>query len=130
MRYNRTTGLALSQMQELVRRVHAALDKPWKKKTGRSKSCGLYRAVEIACMYLRQNGTQEFLGDLREVSQPTVSRIVTTLVPVIMAVLEEFVPDVAAALAGPDGALGPRPGGATVPGFDRPALLRHGRPDG
>jgi hypothetical protein len=88
----------LSQMQELVRRVHAALDTPWNKKTGRSKSCALYRAVEIACMYLRQNGTQEFLGDLREISQPTVSRIVTTLLPVIKAVLEEFVPDAAAAI--------------------------------
>lgn len=43
-------------------------------------------------MYLRQNGTQEFLGDLWGVSQPTVSRIVTTLVPAIKAVLEEFVP--------------------------------------
>jgi hypothetical protein len=49
-------------------------------------------------MYLRQNGTQEFLGDLREVSQPTVSRIVTTLVPMIKAVLEEFVPTAAEAI--------------------------------
>ena len=93
MRYNRTTGLTLSQMQELVLLVHGALDKPWRKKSGRPKSCALYRAVEIACMYLRQNATQEFLGDLWGVSQPTVSRIVTTLVPVIKTVLEQFVPD-------------------------------------
>jgi hypothetical protein len=53
----------------------------------------LHRAVEIACMYLPQNATQEFLGDLRAISQPTVSRIVTTLVPVVKAVLEGFVPD-------------------------------------
>jgi hypothetical protein len=81
-----------SQMQELVRRVHGSLTEPWNKKTGRPKSCGLYRAVEIACMYLRHNGTQEFLGDVRGISQPTVSRIVTVLVPIIKAVLEEFVP--------------------------------------
>jgi hypothetical protein len=43
-------------------------------------------------MYLRQNVTQKFLGDLRDVSQPTISRIVTDLVPLIKAVLEEFVP--------------------------------------
>jgi len=43
-------------------------------------------------MYLRQNVTQEFLGDLRHTSQPTMSRIVTTLVPMVKAVLEEFVP--------------------------------------
>ena len=36
--------------------------------------------------------TQEFLGDLRGISQPTVSRIVTTLVPLVKSVLEEFVP--------------------------------------
>jgi len=92
LRYHRTTGLVPSQMQELVRRVHDALAEPWNKKLGRPKSCGLYRAVEIACMYLRQNATQEFLGDQRDISQSTVSRIVATLTPVVKAVLEEFVP--------------------------------------
>lgn len=93
MRYQRTTGLMATQMQELVIRVENALTKPWNKSVGRPKSLGLYRAVEVACMYLRQNGTEEFLGDLRDISQSTVSRIVTTLVPVIKAVLEEFVPN-------------------------------------
>lgn len=83
----------LTQMQELVCRVHEALAEPWNKGVGRPKSCGLYTAVEIACMYLRQNIPQEFLGDLRNVSQSTVSRIVTALVPVVKAVLGEFVPD-------------------------------------
>jgi DDE superfamily endonuclease len=92
LRYYRTTGLMLSQMRELVCRVHGALAEPWHKGVGRPKSCGLYAAVEIACMYLRHNGTQEFLGDLRQVSQPTVSRIVSTLVPAVKSVLEEFVP--------------------------------------
>jgi hypothetical protein len=90
-------------MQELVARVHAALPKPWNKRMGRPRSLGLYRAVEIACMYLRQNATQEFLGDLRQVSQPTVSRIVTTLVPVVKAVLEEFVPTAADAVESVNG---------------------------
>jgi len=49
-------------------------------------------------MYVRQNCTQEFLGDLRDVSQATVSRIVTDLVPIIEAVLEEFVPTAADAI--------------------------------
>jgi hypothetical protein len=83
----------LSQMQELTSRVAAALPDPWAKKRGRRKSCGLYQAVEVACMYIRHNCTQEFLGDLRGISQPTVSRIITKLVPVVKAVLEEFVPD-------------------------------------
>lgn len=45
-------------------------------------------------MYLRQNCTQEFLGDLRDVSQATVSRITSVLVPIVKAVLAEFVPNV------------------------------------
>ena len=45
-----------------------------------------------ACMYLRQNATQEFIGDMRDTSQPTISRYVAELVPVVKAVLEEFVP--------------------------------------
>lgn len=79
-------------MQELVCRVQAALPEPWQKKTGRRRACGLYRAVELSCMALRQNDPQEFLGDLREVSQSTVSRIKTALVPIIREVLAEFVP--------------------------------------
>ena len=98
MRYYRTTGLEFTQMQELVLRVHGALTGPWRKETGRPKSCGLYEAVEIACMYLRQNATEEFLGDMRHVSQPTVSRIVTVLVPIVKSVLEEFVPSAAEAI--------------------------------
>jgi len=85
-------------MQELVLRVREELPKPWNKSRGRPKARGLYRAVEIACMYLRQNSTQESLADSWGISQPTVSRIVATLVPVIEAVLEEFVPTVADAL--------------------------------
>jgi len=81
------------QMQELACRVHSALKAPWKKKTGRPKSCGLYKAVQIACIYLRQNVTEESIGDMNDISQPTVSRIVTEIVPLVKSVLEEFVPD-------------------------------------
>ena len=49
-------------------------------------------------MYLRQNATEEFLGDMRNISQSTVSRIVSTLVPAVKAVLEEFVPSAADAI--------------------------------
>jgi hypothetical protein len=85
-------------MQELVRRVSNALDKPWKKCAGRPKSLGLYKAVEAACMYLRQNATQEFIGDIRDTSQPTISRYLAVLVPFVKSVLEEFVPSAADAI--------------------------------
>ena len=98
MRLYRTTGLTLTQMQELVRRINEALDEPWNKRTGRPKSLRLYKAVEAACMYLRQNATQEFIGETRDTSQPTISRYAAVLVPLVKAVLEEFVPDAAEAI--------------------------------
>jgi len=85
-------------MQELVRRVNEALDEPWNKRTGRPKSLRLYKAVEAACIYLRQNATQEFIGETRDTLQPTISRYAAVLVPVVKAVLEEFVPDAAEAI--------------------------------
>jgi hypothetical protein len=97
LRYHRTTGLTTAQTQELVCRVNAALEIPWKNGKGRPKALGLYRAVEAVCAYLRQNATQEFIGDFLGVSQPTVSRYLTALVPVVSAVLEEFVPSAAGA---------------------------------
>ncbi len=42
LRYQRTTGLMVSQMQELVARVNGVLKEPWNKKVGRPKACGLY----------------------------------------------------------------------------------------
>ena len=98
MRYYRTTGLIFTQMQELVRRVNGALEKPWSKRVGRPKSLGLYKAVEAACMYLRQNAAQEFIGDVRDTSQPTISRSLAVLVPLVKSVLEEFVPSAADAI--------------------------------
>jgi hypothetical protein len=49
-------------------------------------------------MYLRQNATQEFIGDTRDTSQPTISRYLTVLVPLVKLVMEEFTPSVADAL--------------------------------
>jgi hypothetical protein len=57
LRYHRTTGLMITQVQELVRRVNEALDKPWNMRTGRPESLGMHKAVEAACMYLRQEAT-------------------------------------------------------------------------
>jgi len=48
LRYYRTTGLMLTQMQELACRIHEALTEPWNKGTGRPKSCGLYAAIALA----------------------------------------------------------------------------------
>jgi hypothetical protein len=85
-------------MQELARRVSSALDRPWNKRAGRPKSLGLYKAVEATCMYIRQNAAQEFIGDIQNTSQPTISRYLAALVPLVKSVLEEFVPSAADAI--------------------------------
>src|SRR5260370_29912386 len=79
-------------MEKPARGGKGALREPWNKPAGKPKSLGLYQAVEVSCMYLRQNVTQEFIGDMRDTSQPTISRYVTELVPIVKAVLEAFVP--------------------------------------
>jgi hypothetical protein len=70
---------------------------PWRKRTGRPRSLGLYRPVEAAFAYLRHNATQEFIGDMRDASQPTISRYLAALVSVIGKVLQEFVPSAGSA---------------------------------
>ena len=98
--YYRTTGLTLTQMQELVRRVNEALDEPWNKRTGRPKSLRLYKAgrgsVHTTPPAECDAGIHQ--GETRDTSQPTISRYAAVLVPLVKAVLEEFVPDAAEAI--------------------------------
>lgn len=53
---------------------------------------GLVAALKATLMYLRRNRTQADIADGYGVSQPTISRAITALVPVIAAVLEHLVP--------------------------------------
>jgi hypothetical protein len=62
LRYYRTTGLRLTQLQELVARVNDALGEPWNGLTGRPKSLGLYQSVEVTCIYLRALPGFQVLG--------------------------------------------------------------------
>jgi hypothetical protein len=72
--------------------VSEALLEPWNTKVGRPKLCGLFRAVEIVYVSSAERyATQEFLGDLRGVSQ-SMSRSVAKLAPVVRSVLKGFAP--------------------------------------
>ena len=92
----------VTQMQELVRRVSNALDKPWNKRIGRPKSLGLYKAVEAAWACGSAGRTPRrgiFIGESRgDFRSPPISRYVAALVPLVKSVLEEFVPSVADAI--------------------------------
>jgi hypothetical protein len=53
---------------------------------------GLFTAVVVALTYLRRNRVQVELAETYGVSQPTISRAITSLTPVLGVVLADFVP--------------------------------------
>ena len=86
-----TTGLTKEQIAELcalISREHPGFNKP----RGRKRALGLFKSVLVALMYLRRNRVQHELAELFGVSQATISRIITAMVPRIVAVLAEVVP--------------------------------------
>ena len=53
---------------------------------------GLFNSVIVALTYMRRNRVQAELAETYTVSQPTISRAVTTVTPLIERVLRKFVP--------------------------------------
>lgn len=98
MRYQSTTGLAADQIEELVVRiwqiVQCHAEQLW------PPTVGLYRAVVITLVYIRQNLNQAAIGDLFGVSQPTVSRVYRGILPLIGEALCLHVPDLEEAIRG------------------------------
>ncbi|UTM45744.1 transposase family protein [Glutamicibacter mysorens] len=90
MRYNSTTGMPEEQVIELTARVNEVLNgrrTPAKGPGGRPVVLGLYRQVVLVLVLLRQNMIQSVAADLFGISQPTVSRIYRTLLPIFDQVL-------------------------------------------
>jgi hypothetical protein len=98
LRYQSTTGLAGDQIEELVARIRQIVqcrtEQPW------PPTVGLYRAVVITLVYVRQNLNQAAIGDLFGVSQPTVSRVYRGILPLIGEALCLHVPDLKEAVRG------------------------------
>jgi DDE superfamily endonuclease/Helix-turn-helix of DDE superfamily endonuclease len=93
-----TTGLTAVQFDELVARVGERVQ--WHSGKGRPKGLSLRQAVKAVVMYFRTNVTEELIGELLFVDQATISRTISDLEGVIADALEEFVPDLAAEIAG------------------------------
>ena len=85
-----TTGFAKDDIVELCVLVRAATaDTPenvW------PPILGLFKSVVVALTYMRRNRVQVDLAETFGVSQPTISRAVTGVTPVLGAVLAEYVP--------------------------------------
>jgi hypothetical protein len=85
-------GLTRDQVDRLVMDVyaHGSLD------PARRRAVGPYRAVLVVLLYLRHNLSQALIAELFGCSQPTVSRLIGRLAPVITTVLTPHAEQVAA----------------------------------
>lgn len=85
-----TTGLTRDELLDLCARIHAA-----NQETGERSwppILGLYRGVVATLTYLRRHRVQAEIAEAVDVSQPTISRAVTALTPILGQVLAQYVP--------------------------------------
>jgi hypothetical protein len=84
-----TTGLTAAQISDLCEMIAMKIGPvkpPW------PPILGPWKSVVIALTYMRRNRVQDEIAETYTVSQSTVSRAVTTVTPLINAVLRPFVP--------------------------------------
>lgn len=93
MRTQRTTGLTPWQFADLIDLVTEEIE--WDTGIGRPRALRLTQAVKTTVMYFKSNITEEFIAELFEVSQPTISRVIAEVEPLIAEVLNGWVPDLA-----------------------------------
>lgn len=87
-----TTGLTCHQVDRLVLDVYTHLGYT----ASRRRALGPYRAVVVVLLYLRHNLSQALLAELYGCSQPTVSRLIDRIAPVITVVLTPLAERIAA----------------------------------
>jgi len=93
LRYHRTFGLDIEQLDALEKCIEEILPEPWNKATGRPKSLSLREAIMVALLYKRQNIIEEVIADLFGISQGVVSGIIRDFDPLITQATEKFVPN-------------------------------------
>jgi hypothetical protein len=85
-----TTGFSREQITDMCAMLHkeymATGERFW------PPILGLYKSTVVALAYMRGNRIEAELGETFEVSQPTISRAVTGVTPMLAKVLEQFVP--------------------------------------
>lgn len=87
----RTTKITANQLRELTALVRTVAS--WPAGRGRPIRLSLEQQVKLTCSYLRTNVTQHMLGEIYRVSQPTVSRVIAAMTPLLGWLLETFVLD-------------------------------------
>jgi hypothetical protein len=84
-----TTGLDKAEILDLCEMIQRGVpvgDQSW------PPILGLYTSVVVTLTYLRRNRVQAELAETYGVSQPTISRAITTMTPLVEKLLRRFVP--------------------------------------
>ncbi|HEY4152599.1 MAG TPA: transposase family protein [Pseudolysinimonas sp.] len=85
-----TTGLGSEEVIDLCIRINSqereSATQNW------PQSLGLFKSVIVALTYMRTNLTQAQIGEFYGVSQPTISRAVSVITPLITEATDDFVP--------------------------------------
>ena len=84
-----TTGFSREDIVDLCAMIHAEATDP---RQPRPPILGLFKSVTVALTYMRRNRVQAELAETYGVSQPTISRAISTVTPLLGEVLREYVP--------------------------------------
>jgi Helix-turn-helix of DDE superfamily endonuclease len=88
-----TTGFTRDQVDELCAQVRAANEVTAEpEKVTWPPILGLFKSVVVTLTYLRRNRVQAEIGEAFGVSQPTISRAITAMTPLLEEALRPFVP--------------------------------------
>jgi hypothetical protein len=87
---NHTTGLARDEIIDLCVLINSAKRDPGTQKW--PPILGLFRSVVVTLTYMRHNRTQAEIGESFGVSQPTISRAIKVITPLIAEDLADYVP--------------------------------------
>jgi transposase len=117
------SGLDSEQLDELTDRVAAVLKNPWGSGIGRPKDLTLREAIIVSSGYARQNIIEEVWAEIFGTSQPTISRVLTDITPLIDKVTAQFRPGAAQARTVASGQT------VLVDGFLAPCWSWHGAAD-
>jgi hypothetical protein len=99
------SGLGEEQLDELEERVAELLEMPWDKGIGRPRELTFREALVVTCGYMRQNIVEVVWADIFDVEQSTISRIITSLTPLVEQATEEFRPTAEEAAEATKGAI-------------------------
>jgi hypothetical protein len=84
-----TTGLSRERIVDLCAMIHSETKeetRAW------PPILGLFKSMIVTLTYMRRNRVQQELAETYEVSQPTISRAITNLTPLLEKVLRKYVP--------------------------------------